>query len=240
MGPANKAGSDRPMVIAIDGPAGAGKSTVTQAVAATLGILYLDTGAMYRAATVAVCDAQVALDDADAIAAEVCAHVYDFSVDGAVRIDGTAVADRIRTPEVTAEIWRVANNPACREHLVAAQQAIVAGRDAALEGRDATTVICPDAPLKIYLDASPEERARRRLVEWEARGELPEGADLASIAADIRQRDQRDMQRSVGALRQADDAVPLVTDGLQSGGGNMQDYRISGAAASAAAGSSGC
>lgn len=212
--PSEDAVATRSMVIAIDGPAGAGKSTVTRQVAARLGILYLDTGAMYRAATVALFDAGVDLDDADAVATEACQHSYDFDAAGAVRVDGSVVAERIRTPEVTSQIYRVADNPACRAHLVAAQQQILAGRDAALEGRDATTVICPDAPLKIYLDASPEERARRRLAEWEARGELPAGADLASVAADIRQRDERDMNRAVGALQQADDAVPVVTDGL--------------------------
>ncbi|MFW5752734.1 MAG: (d)CMP kinase, partial [Planctomycetota bacterium] len=108
-----------PMVIAIDGPAGAGKSTVTRGVAERLGILYLDTGAMYRAATVGLLDSGVALDDAAAVAAWVCERGIDFDAAGRVRLDGDDVADRIRTAAVTAEIWRVANNPQCREHLVA-------------------------------------------------------------------------------------------------------------------------
>ncbi len=200
-----------PMVIAIDGPAGAGKSTVTRGVAERLGILYLDTGAMYRAATVGLLDSGVALDDAAAVAAWVCERGIDFDAAGRVRLDGDDVADRIRTAAVTAEIWRVANNPQCREHLVALQQRIIADRDAALEGRDATTVICPDAPLKIYLDASPEERARRRLRDWSEDEQRP---DLSEVTAAIARRDELDTQRAVGALRLADDAVRIATDTL--------------------------
>ncbi len=202
----------RPMVIAIDGPAGAGKSTVTQALARRLGLLFLDTGAMYRAATVALLDAGVVRDDAAAVAAFVRARTIDFSAEGAVRIDGVELARaRIRSPMITAEIWRVADNPLCREHLVAQQQRLVAGHDAVVEGRDATTVICPDAQLKVYLDASPEERARRRLSEWPADQTQPA---LAEVVRSIRERDQRDSQREVGALTLTDDAVHLFSDGL--------------------------
>jgi cytidylate kinase len=203
-----------PTVIAIDGPAGAGKSTVTRTVARRLGILFLDTGAMYRAATVGLARDGIAVDDAAAVAAWVCARVIDFDTQGRVRLDGVAISEsELRSPTTTRGIWRVADNPACRAHLVAAQQAIIAGRDAALEGRDATTVIAPDATLKIYLDASPEERARRRLAEWSASaGTAP---DFARCVAEIRERDARDMGRSVGALRRADDAVHLLTDGLE-------------------------
>jgi len=202
----------RPMVIAIDGPAGAGKSTVTQALARRLGLLFLDTGAMYRAATVAVLDAGIARDDAAAVAALVRARSLDFSAAGEVRLDGAVLPRaRIRSPEVTAEIWRVADNPACRAHLVALQQQLVAGRDAVVEGRDATTVICPDAQLKVYLDASPEERARRRLSEWPADQPQP---TLLEVVRSIRARDDRDTQREVGALTLSDDAVHLFSDGL--------------------------
>src|SRR5579862_1194138 len=124
----------RPMVIAIDGPAGAGKSTVTQALARRLGLLFLDTGAMYRAATVALLDAGIARDDAAAVAAFVRARDLDFSAAGEVRLDGAVLPRaRIRSPEITAEIWRVADNPECRAHLVALQQRLVAGRDAVVE-----------------------------------------------------------------------------------------------------------
>lgn len=200
-----------PLVITVDGPAGAGKSTVTKLVARRLGILYLDTGAMYRAATLAVLRAGVAVDDAAAVAARVQGLEIGFDAEGRVQVDGAVVEPAIRTPEVTREIWRVADNPACRARLVALQQAIIAGRDAALEGRDAGTVIAPGAGLKIFLDASVEERARRRLNEWRGQGAAPA---LAEVMADIAERDRRDRTRPVGALVQAEDALPVVTDGL--------------------------
>ena len=204
---------NRPMIIAIDGPAGAGKSTVTRLVAHRLGILYLDTGAMYRAATVGIFSAGIPVDDADAVAAWVNVRHIDFDEHGQVRLEGVVMArEQIRSPTTTAQIWRVANNPACRGHLVRLQQQIIAGRDAVVEGRDATTVICPDAPLKLYLDATPEERARRRLAEWPADEAKP---DLVEVARQIRERDERDMNREVGALTRTDEAVHLLTDGLR-------------------------
>lgn len=201
------------VTIAVDGPAGAGKSSVVRRVADTLGLLYLDTGAMYRAATVGVFDQGINPDDADAIAAWCNQRSIDFDAQGAVRLDGQVVdPGRLRSPEITKEIWRIANNPACRQHLVGLQQGIVQGRGAALEGRDATTVICPDATLKVYLDASPEERARRRLAQWSDDG--TPAPDFAELVEDLRLRDERDRNRESGALQCADDAVPLLTDGL--------------------------
>jgi cytidylate kinase len=204
----------RPLVIALDGPAGAGKSTVTRTLADRLGILFLDTGAMYRATTVGLFAAGVDRDDPAAVAAFVTGRTVDFDAAGQVRLDGAVLPrERIRSPETTREIWRVADNPACRAHLVAQQQALVRGRDCVIEGRDATTVICPEAQLKVYLDATPVERARRRLAEWSAQGrtDLP---SLDTIAAEIEERDARDRGRAVGALMMADDAVHLVTDGM--------------------------
>lgn len=202
----------KPLVIAIDGPAGAGKSTVSRAVARRLGALYLDTGAMYRAATLGIRRSGVDLDEPRAVGAAVAGMAIDFDVGGGVRLDGQPLADKdLRSPENTREIWRVADNPTCREHLVGLQQEIIAGRDAVLEGRDATTVIAPEATLKVYLDASSRERARRRLAQWGGGSDAP---DLERLVAEIEERDARDRRRSVGALVQADDAVPIATDGL--------------------------
>ncbi len=204
----------RPLIIAMDGPAGAGKSTVAKRLASRLGILRLDTGAMYRACTVRVLDSGIDVADAAAVAALVTRLTVDFTASGRVRVDGLELdEERIRSPATTAEIWRVANNPVCRAHLVAQQQAIVAGREAVVEGRDATTVICPDAQLKVYLDATPAERTRRRLAEWQAAGrsDLP---SLAEVEAEITERDRKDSSRAVGALTLADDAMHLVCDGM--------------------------
>ena len=202
----------RPMVIAIDGPAGAGKSTVTRLLAQRLKLLFLDTGEMYRAATVGIKDAGVDINNSAAVAAWVCERDIGFDNDSQVTLDGvTLPRERIRSPEITSEIWRVADNPTCRAHLVQLQKALVAGRDAVVEGRDATTVICPDAQLKVFLDASPEERARRRLSEWPA--DVPQPT-LLEVVAQIRDRDQRDSSRAVGALTLTDDAIHLFSDGL--------------------------
>jgi cytidylate kinase len=193
------------MVIAIDGPAGAGKSTVARAVAAELGFTYLDSGAMYRCVALAAREGGVDPDDGDALGP--LAAALEIGFDGRrVLLGGRDVSDPIRRPEVTAGASRVSVHPAVREAMVARQQALIAAGDYVAEGRDIGTVVSPEAPLKVFLTASDEERARRRAAET--------GEDVASVLAAQRQRDARDTEREHGALRAAPDAVELDTTGL--------------------------
>jgi cytidylate kinase len=193
------------MVIAIDGPAGAGKSTVARAVAAELGFTYLDSGAMYRSVALAAREAGVDPDDGAALGPLAAGLEIDF--DGRrVMLSGRDVSDAIRRPEVTADASRVSVHPAVREAMVARQRALIAAADYVAEGRDIGTVVSPEAPLKVFLTASDEERARRRAAET--------GEDVASVLAAQRRRDARDTEREHGALRPATDAVELDTTGL--------------------------
>lgn len=204
-------------IVAIDGPAGAGKSTVARAVAERLGYAFLDTGAMYRAATWLALEKGVDLDDARALADTTRSMQLDLRDTGGrqqVLVGGTDVTHAIRTPEVTRLISKLDHNPEVRAHLVALQQAFGALRPTVAEGRDIGTVVFPLAKCKIYLDASLEERARRRALEFERKG-IPFERDR--LMEDIRQRDHRDMSRSVGPLKKADDAILVETDGLTPG-----------------------
>lgn len=199
-------------IVAIDGPAGAGKSTAARAVARTLGIAYLDTGAMYRAATWFALDNAVDLDNPNAVTASTNAMKYEVreEQDGFQRIfvNGEDVTDLIRTPDVTRNIYKLDQNPRVRERLVELQRRVGAGRTTVAEGRDIGTVVFPKAKCKIYLDASLEERARRRAAELEARG-LP--VDLDVLRREIDERDTRDRNRAVSPLRRAGDATVLDT-----------------------------
>lgn len=195
------------MVIAIDGPAGAGKSTVARGVAAALGFTYLDSGAMYRAVALAALREGTDLGDGDALGA--LARGLDLALDGAsVRLGGEEVTAAIRTPEVTAAASRVSVHPEVREAMVAQQRALIAAGRYVAEGRDIGTVVSPDSPLKVFLTATPEERARRRAAES---GESPE-----AVLAAMRDRDSRDREREHGALRAAPEAVEMDTTGLGS------------------------
>ncbi|HWM62427.1 MAG TPA: (d)CMP kinase [Solirubrobacterales bacterium] len=193
------------MVIAIDGPAGAGKSTVARAVAAALGFTYLDSGAMYRCAALAGLERDADLDDDGAMAG--VAESLRIELDGdRVELDGRDVSAAIREPRVTEASSRVSVHAGVREAMVARQrQLIEAGRYVA-EGRDIGTVVSPDAPLKVFLTASAEERARRRAAQT--------GEDEGEVLAAQRERDQRDETREHSALRAAEDAVELDTTGL--------------------------
>lgn len=193
------------MVIAIDGPAGAGKSTVARAVAARLGFTFLDSGAMYRCVALAALEAGADLDDGDALAS--LAAGLEIGLDRArVLLGGRDVSAAIRTPEVTAAASRVSVHPGVREAMVGRQQALIAAGSYVAEGRDIGTVVSPEAPLKVFLTAADEERARRRARQ--------SGEALEAVLAAQRARDSRDSEREHGALRAAADAVEVDTTAL--------------------------
>jgi CMP/dCMP kinase len=187
------------MVIAIDGPAGAGKSTVARAVAERLGFTYLDTGAMYRAVALA------SGERPGEAPADVAAAI-DIGVGDRVTIDGRDVTDAIRAPGVSAVASRVAADPGVRRALVAKQQQILATGDWVAEGRDIGSVVAPDAAVKVFLTASAEVRARRRAAEL--------GLDPDQVLRDQRARDRRDASADRTVLEPARDAVPVDTTGL--------------------------
>ncbi|MGV0748254.1 (d)CMP kinase [Mycolicibacter minnesotensis] len=199
-------------VVAIDGPAGTGKSTVARGLAAALGSRYLDTGAMYRAVTLAVLRSGVALDDIDGIGA--VAQGVEVSVDSLPEgdrafLDEEEVSREIRGDEVTRAVSAVAAVPAVRSRLVALQQQLAAqGGGVVVEGRDVGTVVLPDADVKIFLTASAETRAQRRNDQNIAAGLRD---DYAGVLADVLRRDELDSTRAVSPLRPADDAVIVDT-----------------------------
>jgi cytidylate kinase len=204
--------------IALDGPSGTGKSSVARGVAARLGAAYLDTGAMYRAATVAVLDAAVDPGDADAVARTVAAARIEVGTESGtelVLVDGVDVAVRIRGAEVTRNVSAVSAVPAVRRRLVDQQRALVAAADAVVvEGRDIGTVVLPDATLKIYLTAAPEVRAERRASQLG----LTDAAEIAALAQDLRRRDEYDSSRADSPLRPADGAVVVDSTDLDQQG----------------------
>ena len=193
------------MVIAIDGPAGAGKSTVARGVAEALGLTYLDSGAMYR--SVALAALRRGVDPGDGEALGKLASGLEISFDaGEVRLEGEDVTTAIREPEVSEAASRVAAHPEVRAAMVAGQRALIERGGYVAEGRDIGTVVSPDAPLKVFLTASDDERARRRAAE--------SGEPVERVIAEQRRRDARDTQREHGALRPADDAVEVETSAL--------------------------
>jgi cytidylate kinase len=193
------------MVIAIDGPAGAGKSTVARGVARALGLTYLDSGAMYRCVALAALRASADLDDPRQVG-DIARRIEIEFGDGRVLLDGDGVTDEIRSPEVSAAASRVSVHPEVREAMVAQQRALIDMGDYVAEGRDIGTVVSPGAPLKIFLTATDAERARRRAAE--------SGEEVEAVLAAQSARDARDRERAHGALRPADDSVELDTTGL--------------------------
>jgi CMP/dCMP kinase len=205
------------MLVAIDGPAGAGKSTVARALARELGFTYLDSGAMYRSVAFAALQrgggelpeqpgALGQLARALRIEFRGPAPGAEQRASGRVLLDGDDVSDAIRTPEVSKAASVVAAEPAVRRALVAKQRELIARGDWVAEGRDIGTVVAPDAELKIFLTADPQERARRRAAEL--------GADVETVLAEQTMRDERDKSREHSPLQAAADALPLDTSGL--------------------------
>ena len=200
--------------IAIDGPAGAGKSTVAKAVAEKLGYIYVDTGAMYRAMALYLIRRQIPAKDAEGISrASRGADITIAYENGAqqVLLDGENVTALLRTEEVGNMASASSVNPDVRKKLVELQQTLASRENVVMDGRDIGTCVLPDADVKVYLTASTECRARRRYDELSAKGE---DCDLKEIEADIRQRDERDMNREFSPLRQAEDAVLLDSSDL--------------------------
>jgi cytidylate kinase len=200
--PAEKAGVMR--VIAIDGPAGAGKSTVTRAVARNLGFTYLDTGAMYRSVTLAVLGKRADTDDKSKIAEIANSIKIDFEGEK-VFVDGRDVTAMIRSSEVTKATPHIAAYPEVREAMVKQQRHLFEKGGYVAEGRDTGTVVAPEAPLKVFLTATPQERARRRSLET--------GEPSEDVLAAIEERDRLDSVRKLSALKPAEDAVVLDTTG---------------------------
>jgi cytidylate kinase len=197
-------------VVTIDGPAGAGKSTVARLLAERLGWRLLDTGAMYRAVTVAAMRRGVPLDDPDAVAALAAALDVRFPP-GRVLVDGEDVTLAIRDPETSRNVGTVASIPAVRETLRGWQRAFVAEYDTVAEGRDLGTIVFPRAALKVFLTASPEARAGRRHAEL---AERQVGQAFDEVLRDMQARDAGDVHRAISPLRPADDAETLDTTGL--------------------------
>jgi cytidylate kinase len=204
------------VVVAIDGPAGAGKSTLARRLAERLGFTYIDTGAMYRAAALWAMRQGVAWDDMHRMEQLALAAEIELSP-GRIRLNGEDITDAIRTPEVAGGASKVAVIPGVRRAMVAKQREIGQRTSVVMEGRDIGTVVFPDADVKIFLDAQPEERVRRRFREARARGEEVSEHHLAD---QIKERDQRDSTRADAPLAQAPDAVyldstPLTIDEVE-------------------------
>ncbi len=202
----------RPLIIAIDGPAGAGKSTIARRIAACVGAIYIDTGAMYRAIALWAIRSQIPLDDSHRVAVLAQNAQIQFNqADNRVLLNGEDIADLIRTPEVATAASLIAALPAVRRVMVDLQRDIASRSSIVMEGRDIGSVVFPDADIKIYLDASSDIRARRRADDLLAQS-IP--FDLDALTRQIEERDFRDCNRAASPLMQALDATYLDSSNL--------------------------
>ena len=201
-------------VVAIDGPAGAGKSTVAKGLASRLGYTFLDTGALYRTVALTARERLISWTDGPRLGDLARSLTIVFAKDGEqirVQADGRDVTDAIRTPEISEGASRVSALPEVRAGLLELQRRVATSANVVAEGRDVGTVVFPSAKAKFFLIANPETRALRRTVELQAKGQP---AVLAEVLADMRIRDDRDSARAVAPLRRADDAVEIDTSDL--------------------------
>jgi len=203
------------LIITIDGPAASGKSTAAGMLAKKLDAVFLDTGAMYRALTLAAMEARVTLENQQELLALLEDTTFEFDVDNnrmCVKIDEKDVTERIREPEVTANARHIASAPKVREKLIRMQRQFAAKHEKIVtEGRDQGTVAFPDANIKFYLTAEPAERARRRQAQLQAKGTV---AELEQLQKAIEERDNSDTARAVGPLTPADDAIIIDTTAM--------------------------
>jgi cytidylate kinase len=213
----NRVGAESRFIVAIDGPAGAGKSTVARRVAHRLRYVYIDTGAMYRSVALLALRRGLPWDDGDALAELAQALDFEFEpatdpgVPARLSVNGEDVSDAIRTPEISRGSSLVSRFPGVREALVEQQRRMGEGGGVVMEGRDIGTVVFPQAGVKIFLTATIEERARRRTQELRGRGQA---ADAEEVRREVLERDRQDSEREHSPLRRAEDAVEVLTDGL--------------------------
>ena len=203
-----------PLSIAMDGPVGAGKSSIADAVAERLGILHLDTGAMYRAAAVYCLDCGVDIDDREAVEKLVNGLVVDVTFEEGHQLtfaDGRDVTRRLRTEATSMAASKIATYPGVRRAMVRAQQALAKTQSMLVDGRDICTVVLPNASVKIFLTASDTVRAQRRYLQLQEKGKQ---ADFAEVLEDLRRRDRQDMERETDPLRIAEDAVVVDTSDM--------------------------